>query len=208
MLSKNRISLARHLYLETGKPRRQDRIRVTKLRPGFETNYLPPFQHLQSRSRGAIRTWRCTPILHTPARIRRGGCVAERAFEIKSDSPLREKIRQPSLGELAYRCANACDSYPVAVLFVKLGSVYLSFLRKCGLLLANGIGSILCLGTASVAAGFMYGETSTARAFSLLFIILAFLSGGFYLFLRFLKVISPKRRVERFPTVGAPRKRP
>ena len=38
-------------------------------------------------------------------------------------------------------------------LLLKLGSIYLSFLRKCGLLLANGIGSMICLGTASVMAG-------------------------------------------------------
>ncbi|MFY9983794.1 MAG: hypothetical protein WAK31_03505 [Chthoniobacterales bacterium] len=89
-----------------------------------------------------------------------------------------------------------------------MASVYLSFLRKCGLLLANGIGSIFCLGTASVAAGLMYGETSTPRTFLLLFIILAFLFGGFYLFFRCLKVISPKRRIQSFPTVDPPRRRP
>jgi hypothetical protein len=81
----------------------------------------------------------------------------------------------------------------------KLAPIYLTFLRKCGLILANGIGSIICLGTASVVAGLLYGETSTPRAFFLLFIILTFLFGGFYLFIRCLKVISPTRRVRSFP---------
>jgi hypothetical protein len=81
----------------------------------------------------------------------------------------------------------------------ELHSVYLSFLRKCGLLLANGIGSIICFGTASVAAGFMYGETSTPRVFFLLFLILLFLFTGFYLFIRALKVIAPKPRHRVYP---------
>jgi hypothetical protein len=76
------------------------------------------------------------------------------------------------------------------------------------LLLANGIGSILCLGTGSVAAGLMYGETSTARTFLLLFIILALLFGGFYLFIRCLKVLSPKRRIDSYPTVDPSQRRP
>ena len=83
-------------------------------------------------------------------------------------------------------------------MFWKLGSIYLTFLRKCGLLLAFGTGSIICLGTASIVAGFMYGETSTPRAFFLLFLILAFMAGGFYLFIRCLKVISPKRRIRSY----------
>jgi uncharacterized BrkB/YihY/UPF0761 family membrane protein len=81
----------------------------------------------------------------------------------------------------------------------KLASIYLTFLRKCGLLLANGIGSMICLGTASVMAGLMYGETSTARVFELLFLILAFLFAGFYLFFRALRVISPNRRIRSYP---------
>ena len=85
-------------------------------------------------------------------------------------------------------------------LLPKLGSIYLSFLRKCGLLLANGIGSMICLGTASVMADFMYGETSTPRVFELLFFILAFLFAGFFLFIRALKVISPNRRTRSYPT--------
>jgi hypothetical protein len=80
-----------------------------------------------------------------------------------------------------------------------LASIYLTFLRKCGLLLANGIGSIICLGTASVMAGLMYGETSTPRVFELLFLILAFLFAGFYLFFRALRVVSPHRRVRSYP---------
>jgi hypothetical protein len=81
----------------------------------------------------------------------------------------------------------------------KLPSIYLTFLRKCGRVLANGTGSIVCFGTASVLAGSLYGETSTPRAFLLLFFILAFLFGGFYLFIRFQKVISPQRRLQTFP---------
>ncbi|MBV8102274.1 MAG: hypothetical protein JOZ31_24280 [Verrucomicrobia bacterium] len=80
-----------------------------------------------------------------------------------------------------------------------MASIYLSFLRKCGLILANGIGSIICLGTASVVAGLLYGETSTPRAFFLLFLILTFLFGGFYLFIRCLKIISPNRRIRSYP---------
>src|SRR5580692_10508178 len=79
--------------------------------------------------------------------------------------------------------------------FGELASVYLSLLRKCGLVIANGIGSVICLGTASVLAGLMYGEDSTARVFMLLFLILLFLATGFYLFVRCLKVISPRRRI-------------
>jgi hypothetical protein len=45
----------------------------------------------------------------------------------------------------------------------------------------------------------MYGETSTPRAFFLLFLILLFLFTGFYLFIRALKVISPKGRHRVFP---------
>jgi hypothetical protein len=82
----------------------------------------------------------------------------------------------------------------------KLASIYLNFLRKCGLLLANGIGSMICLGTASVMAGLMYGETSTPRVFELLFLILAFLFAGFYLFFRALRVVSPNRRVRSYST--------
>ena len=59
---------------------------------------------------------------------------------------------------------------------------------------------MICLGTASVMAGFMYGETSTPRVFELLFFILAFLFAGFYLFIRALKVISPNRRIRSYPT--------
>jgi hypothetical protein len=81
----------------------------------------------------------------------------------------------------------------------ELPSFYLSLLRKCGLLLANGIGSVICLGTASVIAGFMYGEVSTPRVFLLLSLILLFMFAGFYLFIRCLKVISPKRRIQGFP---------
>ncbi|MBV8213524.1 MAG: hypothetical protein JOZ08_09930 [Verrucomicrobia bacterium] len=80
-----------------------------------------------------------------------------------------------------------------------MGSIYLTFLRKCGLVLANGIGSIICLGTASIMAGFLYGETSTPRTLVLLFFILAFLFAGFYLFIRCLKVVSPKRRIRSYP---------
>jgi hypothetical protein len=80
-----------------------------------------------------------------------------------------------------------------------LPSFYFSLLRKCGLLLANGIGSVICFGTASVLAGFMYGEVSTPRVFLLFFLILLFMFAGFYLFVRCLKVISPKRRIQGFP---------
>ena len=48
-------------------------------------------------------------------------------------------------------------------------------------------------------SGFLYGETSTPRAFFLLFLILSFLFGGFYLFIRCLKVISPHRRHRIYP---------
>ena len=82
----------------------------------------------------------------------------------------------------------------------KLGSIYLTFLRKCGLILATGVGSIICLGTASMVAGLLYGETSTPGAFFLLFLILSFLFGGFYLFIRCLKIISPNRRIHSYPT--------
>lgn len=81
----------------------------------------------------------------------------------------------------------------------ELASVYLSLLRKCGLVIANGIGSAICLGTASVLAGLMYGEVSTARVFMLLLLILLFLAAGFYLFIRCLKVISPRRRIGGYP---------
>src|SRR5258708_17618443 len=81
----------------------------------------------------------------------------------------------------------------------ELASVYFSLLRKCGLVIANGIGSVICLGTASVLAGFMYGEVSTPRVFMLLFLILLFLAAGFYLFIRCLKVISPRRRTGGYP---------
>ena len=81
----------------------------------------------------------------------------------------------------------------------KLGSIYLTFLRKCALILAYGIGSIFCLGSASLVAGLLYGETSTPHAFFLLFLILAFLFGGFYLFIRCLKIISPNRRLRSYP---------
>jgi hypothetical protein len=57
-----------------------------------------------------------------------------------------------------------------------------------------------CLGTASVMAGMMYGETSTPRVFELLFLILAFLFAGFYLFFRALRVVSPNRRFRSYPT--------
>lgn len=94
----------------------------------------------------------------------------------------------------------ACDSPHTAVRSgTELASIYLNFLRKCGLILANGIGSIICLGTASVVAGLFYGETSTPRAFFLLFLILSLLFGGFYLFIRCLKVISPHRRHRIYP---------
>ena len=83
--------------------------------------------------------------------------------------------------------------------FGELASVYLSLLRKCGLVIANGIGSVICLGTASVLAGFMYGEVSTPRVFMLLLLILLFLATGFYLFIRCLKVISPRRRIGGYP---------
>jgi hypothetical protein len=83
--------------------------------------------------------------------------------------------------------------------FRELASVYFSLLRKCGLVIANGIGSVICLGTASVLAGFMYGEVSTPRVFMLLLLILLFLATGFYLFMRCLKVISPRRRIGRYP---------
>src|ERR1700758_4036821 len=94
----------------------------------------------------------------------------------------------------------ACDPPHTTVYCgTELASIYLTLLRKCGLILANGIGSIICLGTASVVAGLLYGETSTPRAFFLLFIILAFLFGGFYLFIRCLKIISPHRRHPSYP---------
>ena len=83
--------------------------------------------------------------------------------------------------------------------FKELPSFYLSLLRKCGLLLANGIGSVICLGTASVVAALMYGEVSTPRVFFLLFLILLFMFTGLYLFIRCLKVISPKRRIQVLP---------
>ena len=93
-----------------------------------------------------------------------------------------------------------CDSPHTAVYCrTELASIYLTFLRKGGLILANGVGSIICLGTASMVAGLLYGETSTPRAFFLLFLILSFLFGGFYLFIRSLKVISPKRRIRTYP---------
>jgi hypothetical protein len=81
----------------------------------------------------------------------------------------------------------------------ELASVYFSLLRKCGLVIANGIGSVICLGTASVLAGFMHGEVSTPRVFMLLLLILLFLATGFYLFIRCLKVISPRRRIGGYP---------
>jgi hypothetical protein len=81
----------------------------------------------------------------------------------------------------------------------QLASVYFSLLRKCGLVIANGIGSVVCLGTASVLAGLLYGEVSTARVFMLLLLILLFLAAGFYLFIRCLKVISPRRRIGGYP---------
>ena len=81
----------------------------------------------------------------------------------------------------------------------ELASVYFSLLRKCGLVIANGVGSVICLGTASVLAGSMYGEVSTARVFMLLLLILLFLATGFYLFIRCLKVISPRRRIHGHP---------
>lgn len=81
----------------------------------------------------------------------------------------------------------------------ELASVYFSLLRKCGLVIANGVGSLISLGTASVLAGLMYGEVSTARVFMLLFLILLFLATGFYLFIRCLKVISPRRRIRDYP---------
>ena len=94
----------------------------------------------------------------------------------------------------------ACYSLRFALSFgTALASIYFSFLRKCGLLLANGIGSVVCLGTASIVAGLMYGEVSTPRVFLLLFLILLLISAGFYLFVRCLKVISPKRRIQGFP---------
>src|ERR1700747_3486648 len=94
----------------------------------------------------------------------------------------------------------ACDSPHTAVYSGReLASIYLTLLRKCGLILANGIGSIICLGTASVVAGLLYGETSTPRAFFLLFLILAFLFGDLYLFFRCLKTISPNRRHRSCP---------
>jgi len=45
----------------------------------------------------------------------------------------------------------------------------------------------------------MYGETSNPRVFFLLFLILLFLFTGFYLFIRALKVISPKQRHRVYP---------
>src|ERR1700740_2810781 len=93
-----------------------------------------------------------------------------------------------------------CDSPHTAVYSgTELASIYLTFLRKCGLILANGIGSIICLGTASVVAGLLYGETSTPRAFFLLFLILSFMFGGFFLFILCLKVISPHRHTQSYP---------
>jgi hypothetical protein len=94
-----------------------------------------------------------------------------------------------------------CDSHHTAVYSsAKLASIYLTFLRKCGLILAYGIGSVMCLGIASVVAGLLYGETSTPRAFFLLFLILTFMFGGFYLFIRCLKIISPNRRIRVYPS--------
>jgi hypothetical protein len=60
---------------------------------------------------------------------------------------------------------------------------------------ANGVGSILCLGTSSIAAGLLYGEERIGRMLFFLFVVLFYLAVGFYLFIRALKVISPKRRV-------------
>jgi hypothetical protein len=110
-------------------------------------------------------------------------------------SPHQKKVRS-----LVSPTSIACYALRFALLFLKeLASIYLSFLRKCGLLLANGIGSVICLGTASVIAGLMYGEDSTPRVFLLLLLILVFLLAGFYLFIRCLKVISPKRRIPDYP---------
>jgi drug/metabolite transporter (DMT)-like permease len=72
-------------------------------------------------------------------------------------------------------------------------------------LLAYGIGSCICMGAAVASAGLLYRQENGLKAGLLLFLALAGLFGGLYLYIRALKVLSAKRRVWSYPAARDPK---
>jgi drug/metabolite transporter (DMT)-like permease len=65
-------------------------------------------------------------------------------------------------------------------------------------------GCVLCFGSALMAVGLLYNETSLANTLVFVFYTLSATAAGFYFYFRILKLISAKRRVYSYPTANRP----
>src|SRR5258708_31234883 len=69
-------------------------------------------------------------------------------------------------------------------------------------------GCVLCFGSALMAVGLLYNETSLANNLVFFFYTLSATAAGFYFFFRIFKLILAKRRVFKYPTAHRPRHLP
>jgi drug/metabolite transporter (DMT)-like permease len=77
--------------------------------------------------------------------------------------------------------------------------------KKLIRLLAYVIGSCICLGAALASAGSLYHQENAFKAGLYLFLTLAGMFGGFYLYFRALRVLSARRRVWSYPAARRPK---
>jgi hypothetical protein len=72
-------------------------------------------------------------------------------------------------------------------------------------LLAYVFGSCICMGAALASAGLLYQQENAFKVGLYLFLTLAGIFGGFYLYFRALRVLSAKRRVWSYPAIHRPK---
>jgi drug/metabolite transporter (DMT)-like permease len=64
--------------------------------------------------------------------------------------------------------------------------------KKLVRLLWYSAGSLVCFGTAVISSGLLYRETVVLNVVAFLFLTLSGTAGGFYLYMRTLRELSPK----------------
>jgi hypothetical protein len=72
-------------------------------------------------------------------------------------------------------------------------------LTKLFLLIGYASGSAVCLGSALIVVCFLYNEEGLVKSIVCLPYTLAATAVGLYLYFRVLKLLSPKRRISRYP---------
>jgi drug/metabolite transporter (DMT)-like permease len=78
-------------------------------------------------------------------------------------------------------------------------------LKKLLRLFAYAIASCICLSAALVSAGLLYHQENAFKVGLYLFLTLAGMLGGFYLYFRALRVLSARRRVWSYPAARRPK---